>query len=74
MAKRSNTRTGSSELSTVMTEPKRMCSVREAIVASTISGLVTAKSGRWCTPSSGKAEPEFVGDDRLFDEVSDHLG
>ncbi len=46
VAKRSKTRTGSSELSTVTAEPKRIRSVRPAIAASTISGLETAKSGR----------------------------
>ncbi len=46
VAKRSWSRTGSSELSTVTAVPSRIRSVRAAIAASTISGLVTAKSSR----------------------------
>jgi hypothetical protein len=44
--KRWNTRTGSSELSTVTAEPRRMRSVTVAIPASTTSGAETAKSTR----------------------------
>ena len=44
--KRWNTRTGSSELSTVTAEPRRMRLVALAMEASTISGEETAKSSR----------------------------
>jgi hypothetical protein len=46
VANRWNTRTGSSELSTVVAEPSRMRLVRPAMTASTTSGDDTAKSGR----------------------------
>ena len=46
VAKRWYTRTGSSELRTVTADPNRIFSVREAMEASTISGLETAKSAR----------------------------
>ena len=46
VAKRSNTRTGSSDESTVTAVPSRMRSVREAMAASTISGADTANSVR----------------------------
>ena len=57
VANRSNTRTGSSELSTVTVEPSRIRLVRAAMAASTSSGLVTAKSGRWCSPTPKKSKP-----------------
>ena len=44
--KRWNTRTGSSELSTVTADPRWMRSVREAMAASTTSGADTANSCR----------------------------
>ena len=44
--KRSNTRIGSSDDSTVTAEPSRMRLVRPAMAASTTSGADTAKSGR----------------------------
>ena len=44
--KRSNTRMGSSDDSTVTAEPSRMRVVRPAIAASTTSGAETTKSGR----------------------------
>ena len=44
--KRSNTRTGSSDDSTVTAEPSQMRLVRAAIAASTTSGSEMAKSGR----------------------------
>ena len=34
-----------------------MCRVREAIAASTVSGLETEKSGRWCSPTPKKSTP-----------------
>ena len=41
-----NTRTGSSELSTVTALVSRICVVRSAAAASTTAGADTAKSGR----------------------------
>ncbi|NYE20360.1 hypothetical protein BJ991_002388 [Microbacterium immunditiarum] len=46
VAKRSYTRTGSSDESTVTAVPRRMPRVRPAAAASTISGLETANSRR----------------------------
>ena len=46
VAKRWNTRIGSSELKTVTPEERRMREVFVAIPASTVSGLDTAKSSR----------------------------
>ena len=43
---RSNTRTGSSVLSTVTAEPRRIRRVRPAMAARTTSGAEMAKSGR----------------------------
>ena len=43
---RSNTRTGSSDDSTVTAEPSRMRLVRPAMAPSTTSGAEIAKSGR----------------------------
>ena len=57
VANRWTTRTGSSELSTVTAEPRRMRLVRPAIAASTTSGAETAKSARWCSPTPKKSTP-----------------
>jgi hypothetical protein len=57
VAKRWNTRIGSSELNTVTDEPSRMRFVRAAIAASTTSGAEMAKSARWCSPSPIKSIP-----------------
>jgi hypothetical protein len=46
VAKRWNTRTGSSELSTVTPEASLMCLVRVAMPASTVSGVEAEYSGR----------------------------
>ena len=73
VANRWNTRTGSSELSTVTAEPRRMRLVRPAIAASTTSGAETAKSARWCSPTPKKSTPSAVGQDRLVDDVADDL-
>ncbi len=45
-----NTRTGSSEESTLTALESRMRSVCSAAAASTTAGADTAKSGRWCSP------------------------
>jgi hypothetical protein len=57
VAKRWNTRTGSSELSTVTPEASRMREVREAIPASTVSGVEIEYSGRWCSPNAMTSIP-----------------
>lgn len=57
VANRWNTRTGSSELSTVTPELRRIRLVRVAIPASTVSGVVIANSGRWCSPSAMTSTP-----------------
>jgi hypothetical protein len=46
VAKRWNTRTGSSELSTVTPDARRMREVRVAIPARTVSGVEIENSGR----------------------------
>ena len=61
VAKRWNTRTGSSELSTVTPDPRRMRAVRVAIPASTVSGVEIEYSGRWCSPSGDGVDAELVG-------------
>src|ERR1700691_4653710 len=57
VAKRWNTRIGSSELSTVTAEPRRIRLVRVAIAASRTSGADTAKSARWCSPTPKASTP-----------------
>src|SRR5690242_2882776 len=53
----SNTRTGSSELSTVTALVSRIFSVTAAIAASATAGADTAKSGRWCSPTPNTSSP-----------------
>src|SRR5680860_909009 len=53
----SNTRTGSSELSTVTALDSRMRCVRTAAAASTTAGADTAKSARWCSPTPNTSSP-----------------
>ncbi len=57
VANRWNTRTGSSELSTVTPDPSRIREVREAIPASTVSGVEIEYSGRWCSPRAMASTP-----------------
>ena len=57
--KRWKTRIGSSELSTVTEVPSRIRSVWPAIAASTTSGALIAKSGRWCSPMPKKSRPTW---------------
>ena len=71
VAKRWNTRTGSSELSTVTPEASRMREVRVAIPASTVSGVEIEYSGRWCSPSAIDVDAELVGQHRLVDDLPD---
>jgi hypothetical protein len=52
--------------------PRWICSVRAAAAASTISGLDTANSCRWCSPTPKKAA-DLVGEHRLVDDVADRL-
>ena len=52
-----NTRTGSSELSTVTALVRRIRFVRIAAAASTTAGADTAKSGRWCSPTPKTSSP-----------------
>ena len=52
-----NTRTGSSELSTVTALVSRMRFVRSAAAASTTAGADDAKSGRWCSPTPNTSRP-----------------
>ncbi|CAH0270048.1 hypothetical protein SRABI128_03369 [Microbacterium sp. Bi128] len=59
VANRSYTRTGSSDESTVTAVPRWMFDVRAAAAASTISGLVTAKSLRWCSPTPKNDRPTW---------------
>ncbi len=57
VAKSWNTRTGSSELSTVTALVRRIRSVRAATAASTVAGEDTRKSGRWCSPMPNTSRP-----------------
>ena len=59
VAKRWNTRTGSSDESTVTPDASVMRSVRVAMPASTVSGLEIAKSERWCSPSAMTSTPTW---------------
>ena len=73
VAKRWNTRTGSSELSTVTAEPRWMRSVRPAIAPSTTSGAETANSCAVVLADAEEVEAEPVGEHRLLDHVPQHL-
>lgn len=57
VAKAWNSRTGSSELSTVTALVKRILRVRSAAAAKTTAGAETAKSGRWCSPTPKTSRP-----------------
>ena len=57
VAKSWNTRTGSSELSTVTALVSRIRSVRAAIAPRATAGEETAKSGRWCSPTPNTSRP-----------------
>ena len=59
VAKSWNTRTGSSELSTVTALVRRMRCVRAAAAASTTAGAETTKSGRWCSPTPKTSRPTW---------------
>ena len=59
VAKSWNTRTGSSELSTLTALVRRMRRVRVAAAASTTAGDETAKSGRWCSPTPKTSSPTW---------------
>ena len=74
VAKRSNTRTGSSELSTVTAEPRRIRSVRAAIAASTTSGAETAKSVAVVLADAEEVDADLIGEHALLDDVADDLG
>ena len=52
VAKSWNTRTGSSDESTLTALDSRMREVRAAIAASTTAGAEAEKSGRWCSPTA----------------------
>ena len=54
-----NTRTGSSELSTVTALVNRIRRVRAAAAASTTAGAETAKSSRWCSPTPKTSSPTW---------------
>ncbi len=69
-----NTRTGSSELSTLTALVSRMRDVRSAAAASTTAGAETAKSGRWCSPTPKTSRPDLVGQLDLLDQVAQALG
>ena len=57
VANRSYRRTGSSLESTVTAVPRWMFFVRAAAAARTISGLDTANSCRWCSPTPKNDRP-----------------
>ena len=59
VAKSWNTRTGSSELSTLTALVSRIRSVRSAPAASATAGAETAKSGRWCSPTPNTSRPTW---------------
>ena len=73
VAKSWNTRTGSSELSTLtaLVSRIRWCARRRP--ASTTAGAETAKSGRWCSPTAEDVEPDLVGELDLLDQVAQPL-
>ena len=52
-----NTRTGSSELSTVTADPRWIFDVRPAIAPSTTSAADNGKSSVWCSPIPKKSSP-----------------
>ena len=59
VAKSWNTRTGSSDDSTVTDDVSRMRDVRAAAAASTTAGDDTGKSGRWCSPTPNTSSPTW---------------
>ena len=74
VANRSKTRTGSSELSTVTEVPSWIRRVRPAIAASSTSGALIEKSGRWCSPTPKKSRPTAVGQHGLLDHLAQRHG
>ena len=59
VAKSWNTRTGSSDDSTVTALVSLMREVRAAAAASTMAGDDTGKSGRWCSPTPKMSRPTW---------------
>ena len=72
-AKSWNTRTGSSELSTVTALERRIRSVLTATAPSTTAGEETRKSGRWCSPMREHVESELIGELGLLHQVAHAL-
>ena len=68
-----NTRTGSSELSTLTALVSRMRFVRSATAARAIAGAETAKSGPVVLADPEDVEPDLVGEGRLLDQVAQAL-
>ena len=65
---------GSSELSTVTAEPRRMRSVRRRDGGKDHLGGRDGKIGAMVFTDAEEVEPEAVGEDALLDDVADHLG
>ena len=73
VANRWNTRTGSSEDSTVTPEASRMRFVAVAMPASTVSGLEIAYSGSVVLAQRDNVDTDLVGQDRLGHRGADRL-
>ncbi len=71
--KRWNTRTGSSVLSTVTADPRRMRLVRTAIAASTTSGVEIGEVRAMVFADTERVEADLIGEHRFFDDVAQHL-
>ena len=54
-------------------EPSRMRLVRPAIAASTISGDAHGEVGAVVLADADGIDADFIGEDRLIDEIADHL-
>src|SRR5690625_5416414 len=65
----SQTRTGSSELSTVTALVRRICSVASAAAASTTDGAEPTKSVRWCSPTAKRSRPTWTRSEEHTSEL-----
>ena len=73
VAKSWNTRTGSSELSTLTALVRRIVSVLAAIAASTTAGAETIEVLTMVLADAEDVEPDLFGEDGLLDQVAHAL-
>ena len=73
VAKSWNTRTGSSELSTVTALVRRMCLVRAAPAASTTAGDDDDVVGTVMLADAEHVEPELIGELDLLEQIGESL-